>query len=292
MKKIIMIAAIAAATAGFGAFKSLDDIRADFEKCKEIAATNNASLGRYNWVGLIVSPLKDRVLFAKDRSEECAKLVSEADDFLSGLGCKCASRDYTRHDCVFPKLSKAAYDASGIEKSCPVMCAIARKYGEYCTPICARAALTMDERLQLLTEAVSLVDGKVRMECRYQAVVGYCQWIQSDKAVVKAIRKYLRSQGKSFVTKDGVNPCEELMKELNAALNAPRFKGLNAWMEKVGFTARIDESQLPTEEFVAQLKEDVLNGEKDMTENVAFVLKVNLGVEGYNAFVKEYNGEK
>ena len=291
MKKIIMIAAIAAATAGFGAFKSLDDIRADLEKCKEIAATNNASLGSYNW-RWICGELQGRVWYAKDRSEECAKLASEADDFLSGLGYKYSREEYTKSVCVFPKLAKAAYDASGIEKSCPVMCAIAKKYGGFCSPICARNALTMDERLQLLSESVSLLDGKVRMESSYRVVVDYCQRIQSDKAVVKAIRKYLRSQGKSFVTKDGVNPCEGLMKELNAALNAPRFKGLNEWMEKVGFTARIDESQLPTEEFVAQLKEDVLNGERDMTENVAFVLKVNLGVEGYNAFVKEYNGEK
>ena len=175
----------------------------------------------------------------------------------------------------------------------PVLAAVAQKYGRRPDYGAVTAQpVTLDERVSLIGESVSLADGKVRVRASYGAFVRQCQYLQSSREVLAAIRKYLRSQGRSFVTKDGVNPCVELMKELNAALNSPRLGGLNAWLEKVGVSARLDESQLPTEEFVTQLKEDVLNGERDMTENVAFVLKVNLGVDGYNEFVREYNGEK
>ena len=191
---------------------------------------------------------------------------------------------------------KAAVDAAMEQAKAhnPVLAAVAQKHG--CRPdygwIAMGSSVTLDERISLIGETVSLVDGRVRVRTGYGVFVRQCERLQSCREVLAAIRRHLRSQGGSFVTKDGANPCVELMKELNAALNAPRLNGLNAWLEKVGVPARLDESQLPTEEFVAQLKEDVLNGERDMTENVAFVLKVNLGVDGYNEFVKEYNGEK
>lgn len=109
----------------------------------------------------------------------------------------------------------------------------------------------------------------------------------------KLVRRVIRRNGGSFVTdKDGRNPMEEHLKPLTAALNAPRFKGLNDWLAKYGVEARFDESLLPTEEAAAKLKEDVYYGDVEMTEKTKFLLQVCLGVEGYNAFVKEYNGEK
>lgn len=115
--------------------------------------------------------------------------------------------------------------------------------------------------------------------------------IQTKAAPV--VRRWIRRNGGSFVTdKDGKNPMEEHLKPLTAALNAPRFKGLNVWLEKHGVAARFDESLLPTEEAAAKLKEDVYYGDVEMTEKTKFLLQVCLGVEGYNAFVKEYNGEK
>ena len=111
-------------------------------------------------------------------------------------------------------------------------------------------------------------------------------------AASKAIKRALRKQGKSFVTKDGVNPCEVYMTRLTAALNAPRFAGLNEWLSELGFEERMDLSGLPSEAEIAKLKEDILYGEVDMRYSNKSLLYVCLGVDGYNAFVKEYNGDK
>ena len=113
-----------------------------------------------------------------------------------------------------------------------------------------------------------------------------------QQTAVKSIKRKLREQGKSFVTKDGVNPCEEYLTRLNVALDAPHFAGLNAWLEELGFEARIDETKLPTPATVQELKDKVFYGEVDANNKNMKILYVGLGVDEYNKFVKEYNGEK
>ena len=107
----------------------------------------------------------------------------------------------------------------------------------------------------------------------------------------KAIRKWLRRHGKSFVTKDGVNPCAEKMDALTAALNTPRLAGLNEWFEGVELSCRVDLTTLPTAAEIDALKTAVLDGAKELTPQTTVELYLCLGVDGYNAFVKEYNGD-
>lgn len=113
-----------------------------------------------------------------------------------------------------------------------------------------------------------------------------------QKKAATAIKRKLREQGKTFVTKDGVNPCEEYLTRLNAALDAPRFAGLNAWLEELGFEARLNESKMLSEEYIHDLKEKIFYGERDNTPFTRVVLLTYLGVDGYNEFVKEYNSGK
>ena len=49
---------------------------------------------------------------------------------------------------------------------------------------------------------------------------------------------------------------------------------------------------MPSEADVAKLREDVLMGDRDMGNYAKSVLGVCLGVDGYNEFVREYNGDK
>jgi hypothetical protein len=111
-----------------------------------------------------------------------------------------------------------------------------------------------------------------------------------QRAGLKVVKKHLRSQGLSFATVNGVNPCEGPMTELNAALDAPRFAGLNEWLVKMGQEPTLDTSRWPTSEEVADMRGKVLNADVEMTPRRALILRLCLGVEGYNAFVAEYNG--
>lgn len=113
--------------------------------------------------------------------------------------------------------------------------------------------------------------------------------VQSKMA--KNIKKMLRRQGKSFVTKNGVSPVEQCMTRLTTALNAPRFAGLNEWLSEMGVGASVDVSSLPSDAEIATLKTVVLEGDKDLTDAVKLDLYLCLGVDAYNAFVKEYNGD-
>lgn len=197
---------------------------------------------------------------------------------------------------LFPKTHQAAFDkgfyaAGDRESIIPALLAQARGKGLFVNAYTVADRASADELVDLLNEAFVLVDGKVNPEYQYYVVRKLSMELQ--KKTQRKVRAYLRGQGKSFVTKDGVNPCATVMAELVAALNAPRLNGVNEWLEKVGATdGRIDVSKLPTEEEVAQLKDDVLNGVKDMNATSEFVLKVCLGVEGYNSFVREFNGEE
>ena len=89
-----------------------------------------------------------------------------------------------------------------------------------------------------------------------------------------------------------MNPVEQYLTRLNTALNAPRFAGLNEWLADLGYKERMDLSGLPTEQEISALKESVMYGDKAMNDYVKILLCTCLGVDGYNQFVKEYNGDK
>ena len=113
-----------------------------------------------------------------------------------------------------------------------------------------------------------------------------------DAAVVPA-RRYIRANGSSFVGKDGAKRVKDILDALAAELNAPRFGNANELLARIGIEvewAFIQSRILPNDE-VAKLKARLLGGEMPFSGSLQNKLCVALGVEGYNAFVKEYNGD-
>ena len=302
MMKTLAVAAVAvgiagAASADASEYKPFADAKALVAKAMKVAETNwPAALGD-------IRKAKGDLqrLFEYDRTVDKAAvkaLCADFDDALAAFGDTGLGdgQQVFREDALFPKCDKMAFDkgfktAGDCESVLPTAVAVARKYKCLIAAHAISRYVTADECVDLLNEGLALDNGSVRPGWNYGVVKTYAGALQ--RQVQRKARAYLRKQGKSFVSKDGANPCEAVMTEFVAALNAPYLKGVNEWLEKVGATdRRIDVSKLPTEAEVAQLKEDILNGDKDMNRDYEFILKVCLGVEGYNAFVKEYNGEK
>lgn len=167
-------------------------------------------------------------------------------------------------------------------KDYPVAASAFRNYGAYWG-----TKSTLEESIRLMEEGLSS-----RKYHIYSQIRTY-QMLSKNIAsrALPYIRKYLRRQGKSFVTKNGVNPCDQYMTELTDALNAPRFKGLNEWLAKMGIAASVDFSKFPSEAEVQNLKNKILDGDVDINPERQVTLYLGLGPHGYNAFVKEYNGE-
>lgn len=115
-------------------------------------------------------------------------------------------------------------------------------------------------------------------------------WIQNKAS--KELKRKMRMAGISFVTKNGVNPCDAYMTALNTALNAPRLNGLNEWLATLGYSSRIDVSKLPTENDVKEIKDAVFFGDREANARDKAILYICLGSDGYNSFVKEFNGDK
>ena len=209
----------------------------------------------------------------------------EADERLADKGY--APLDWWRLPVLFPRLSELARAKTGADKAYVKSIAIAKRLNADVGIMgFLLAGGTFDDVSIMLSEILAFPE---RCSLDIFTIESYKKCMQ--KYAIKPIRKHIRSQGKSFVTKDGVNPCETYMTALTTALNAPRFAGLDAWYKSVGL-AGVDLSALPSEAEVAELKREVLDGEKDMTTRNQAILYVCLGVDGYNAFVKEYNGDK
>ena len=104
------------------------------------------------------------------------------------------------------------------------------------------------------------------------------------------IRHKIRSEGKSFVEKGGINPVQERIDRLTAALNAPRLAGINEAMDECGIRFGLDftKNLLPQDE-VEKLRSDVLNGYDPFSSAIGFKLRTHLGIDEYNKFVKLYN---
>lgn len=284
--------AATASAASVDKCETVADAKAYVAQLMPVAETNFPAAR--NDLGRAVSRLRD---FCNrqtgDGKRELAAFCADLDARLAAFPEAAAVGNWefaSYADDPFPKVDAMSLARSGNEDAAPVMLAVARAHGCQAAHHVVNSVATLDELIGLVNECVSLADGKPRNTYQYGVYKQYAAALQ--KAVQRKVRAYLRKQGKSFVTKDGVNPCEALMVELNAALNAPYLKGVNEWLEKVGIAGRIDVSKLPTEKEAAQLKADILDGETDMSRDHEFVLKLCLGVDGYNSFVKDYNGEK
>ena len=115
-------------------------------------------------------------------------------------------------------------------------------------------------------------------------------------AGLKVVKKWLRKNGKSFVAKKDAkgniidNPLTAPMKELTDALNGAKYAGLNEWSTKYG--ANWETVELPwllSDEKIGVLKEEILIDEQSFSDENIKQLRVALGVDGFNTFVKLYN---
>ena len=115
-------------------------------------------------------------------------------------------------------------------------------------------------------------------------------------AGLKVVKKWLRKNGKSFVAKKDSkgniidNPLTAPMKELTDALNGAKYAGLNEWSTKYG--ANWETVELPwllSDEKIGVLKEEILIDEQSFSDENVKQLRIALGVDKFNAFVKLYN---
>jgi hypothetical protein len=108
-------------------------------------------------------------------------------------------------------------------------------------------------------------------------------------------KKALRDEGKSFVVKNGVNPLAERVKPLVDALNAPLAVGLEAALGQCGIpVANQDAARAKLQSAAAEFARKVLYGEIPAEQLNAYlpVVRMAMGVEGYNKFIDEYNNGK
>lgn len=115
-------------------------------------------------------------------------------------------------------------------------------------------------------------------------------------AGLKAVKIWIRKKGKSFVAKKDAkgniidNPLTAPMKELTDALNGAKYAGLNEWSTK--HDANWKTVELPwllSDEKIGVLKEEILIDEQSFSDENIKQLRIALGVDGFNAFVKLYN---
>ena len=81
--------------------------------------------------------------------------------------------------------------------------------------------------------------------------------------------------------------------ELAAELNAPRFGKADKILAEIGMDVEWEfiQSRILGDTEVAEVRTRLLDGEIPFTQDLQNKLCIALGVEAYNAFVKEYNGK-
>ena len=111
-------------------------------------------------------------------------------------------------------------------------------------------------------------------------------------AAIVPTRRTIRAEGGSFVGKDGAARVKAILDGLAAELNAPRFGKADEITARLGLDIEWEfaKSHLLSDEKVAELKRRLLDGEIAFNWTLQGQMCAALGVEAYNAFVKEYNG--
>ena len=111
-------------------------------------------------------------------------------------------------------------------------------------------------------------------------------------AAIVPVRRAIRAEGGSFVGKEGARLVKAKLDALAAELNAPRFGKAGKLLAEIGtdFEWEFIQSRILDDAQVAAFKKLLLDGEIPFSQDLQNKLCIALGVEGYNAFVKEYNG--
>ena len=105
-------------------------------------------------------------------------------------------------------------------------------------------------------------------------------------------KRSLRNKGKTFVTKDGINPIEVEMTPVIEALNAPKLQGLEVALRNIGVDIQDIVRDPAGWMEVEKEKDAVFYGEKDAHPTYDGGIVLLLGAEGYKNWVKEYNDGK
>ena len=111
-------------------------------------------------------------------------------------------------------------------------------------------------------------------------------------AAIVPVRKAIRADGGSFVGKEGAKLVKDRLDALAAELNAPRFGKAGKLLAEIGIEVEWEfiQSRILADAEVGKLKTRLMDGEIPFDGALQNKLCVALGVEAYNAFVKEYNG--
>lgn len=106
----------------------------------------------------------------------------------------------------------------------------------------------------------------------------------------KALKKLIRKKGRSFlVGVDGRNPIQDAIDSLSAALNRPRMQGLKEWVAEWYPEYVWTEPVWMSEDRLKKLMDDIYFGQIEFNAWYQNILRANLGLEGYNEFVKKFN---
>lgn len=278
MKKLIFTALAAMSSTIFASTRTAEEYRS-------IAAQMIAAQDNKDRAAIAQSNQFWRITWRKDLADTRLEL----DSALADVGfCDRAMIAY--YNIKWPRLSAIERSARGIDRVMPVTCRMAEKYNSDMLAVFLTKNITsIDDYVLCMDEClrVFITCDNASLACDNDIQL-YKTGLQ--RMAERAVRRMLRHSGKSFVTKDGVNPCAVYMERLNAALNAPRLEGLSDWLSEVG-VATVDLSYLPSVSKVEELKESILDGDVQMNEKNRRTLLICLGVDAYNAFVREYNGE-
>lgn len=278
MKKLMILIAIAAmsATAAFANY------------------TNNLDVGYHTYDEFRI--VADEILASTNKEQVCdiqkitrfpqaiakykslTNICEEVDEFLSKNGYDVIPRHWKS----FPKTFEITRVKNNISTN-TLQFIISFKYNVDCDHRLVNKC-TVEEFIELFN--FYLNEGKGIQ------IITYCKKRFHAKHALKLVKKMLYNQGKSFVTHDGINPCEEMMTRLTTSLNSARLSGFNDWLSAVGVKARINLDFLPTNEEIAKLKEDILSGQKKVTSDRLYILYLSLSSDDYNTFIKRYNGEQ
>ena len=112
-------------------------------------------------------------------------------------------------------------------------------------------------------------------------------------AAIAPARRRVRAESGTFVGDEAAKRVKETLDELAAELNAPRFGKAGEILARLGMDVEWEfvRSRILTDDEVASLCKRLLDGEIPFGLAAQSKLCVALGVDAYNAFVREYNGE-
>ena len=147
--------------------------------------------------------------------------------------------------------------------------------------------------LGLSAKEAGFVNYILQQTCNDAFPVGQARQFVLSSAIVPA-RRTLRARGGTFVGKEGGERVKAILDALAAELNAPRFGRAGDILADIGVEVEWDEveSRIPDGGKIGALERQLMDGEIPFSGPLQNKLCIALGVEDYNGFVKQYNGNE